>query len=62
MSKKCKWRFCEEYDMESGHWDTQCGNAFTIMEGSPNDNVMKFCPFCGREIWQLKTGRKEQSK
>lgn len=49
MSDKhqCNW---EEMDADWNSWETQCGNAFTIMEGTPADNNFKFCPYCGGEI------------
>jgi hypothetical protein len=31
-------------------WVTQCGHLFQICHGSPEDNGMDFCPFCGRPI------------
>ena len=30
-----------------GNWHTACGEIFTLMEGSPADNKMHHCPFCG---------------
>ncbi len=54
MSKKCKWKYWGEYDTDGGRWETSCGSAFTVNEGTPKDNNMKFCPFCGKELWQLK--------
>lgn len=52
MRKKCKWR----YDSTHEKWDTQCEEAHCFFEGSPKDNNYKFCPYCGKEIWQLKIG------
>jgi len=42
---KCTWQPDEE-----GGWVTACGNRFVIIEGSPKENGMKFCPYCGDEI------------
>ena len=53
MSKKCKWKLNEEYD-GGEFWSTACGGAFTVTEGTPKDNGMKFCPYCGKKLWQLK--------
>jgi hypothetical protein len=41
----CTW----EEDMD-GNWFTGCGEAFTLTTGKPNDNGMKFCPFCSLPI------------
>ena len=44
----CKWE--EDEDC----WKTECGNKFELTEGTPQDNEMKYCPFCGRKIkWKL---------
>lgn len=54
---KCKWRYDETHEK----WDTQCGNAHSFFEGGPKDNYYKFCPYCGKELWQLKIGWEEQA-
>lgn len=46
---KCDWHQ-DEHQGET--WGTDCGHYFTIIDGSPADNEMKFCPFCGDEIEQ----------
>lgn len=42
---KCRWT-----QTESGQYDTACGNCFEIMEGSPTENHMKFCCYCGKPL------------
>lgn len=44
----CKWI----YDEDDDFWETECGGAFTLMAGTPKDNRMKFCPYCGKKIEQ----------
>jgi len=46
---KCEWK-PDEY----GAWETSCLGTFEIMEGTPADNSMKYCPFCGREIAEVR--------
>lgn len=43
--EECKWVQDEE-DV----WNTDCGNNFIINEGSPIDNNMKYCCYCGKQI------------
>ena len=31
-------------------WETSCGHAYTIIEGTPSDNHMEFCCYCGRHV------------
>ena len=50
MATKCKWKYDETHEK----WDTQCGEAFCLLDGGPKDNGMNFCPYCGKELWQLK--------
>lgn len=40
--KMCEWR-----ENSDGCWETACGNAFEVSEGTPAENGMKFCPYCG---------------
>lgn len=43
---------CQWNEDEDGNWFTDCNNAFTFNEGSPSDNKMQFCPYCGKLIYQ----------
>lgn len=40
----CNWR-----DDGNGN-DTDCGHCFMVNEGSPSDNGMKYCCYCGKPI------------
>jgi hypothetical protein len=44
--KVCTWSQIED----GGDWDTSCHDLFTLMEGSPSENGMKFCCYCGRPL------------
>ena len=48
--KTCRWKYDEDMDA----WNTQCDNAFCIGEGTPAENEMKFCPYCGRKLVEAK--------
>ena len=41
--KPCTW----EHDAEIDAYETTCGNTFIVGEGTPAENDMKFCCFCG---------------
>ena len=45
MIDNCNW----DQD-EDGIWQTDCGELFEINEGTPGDNGMKFCCYCGRNL------------
>jgi len=42
MKKPCVWRENSDYC-----WDTSCGEEFIINEGTPKQNKMKYCCYCG---------------
>lgn len=46
MTDVCNWH--EEYD--DGTWQTDCRGDFTIIEGTPEENRMKFCCYCGKPL------------
>lgn len=41
----CTWT----YDPD-GYWQTSCDDQFCITEGSPAENRMRYCHYCGRRI------------
>ena len=43
---KCRWT----QDAEDGSWDTDCGNKFCIEAGTPEENGMLFCCYCGAAL------------
>ena len=45
MSTGCDWR--ADYD---GNWDTACGDMFSITAGTPAENNMKHCCYCGKPL------------
>ena len=45
MKEKCYW--AEDSD---GNWETDCGNMFTLISGTPIENDFQYCPYCGKEI------------
>lgn len=45
---KCGWKL----DSDIFAWETSCGGLFVINDGTPKENDMKFCPYCGKELDQ----------
>ena len=45
MKNECIWK-----DDGEGNYETKCGDIFTLIEGTPSENRMKFCPYCGRTL------------
>lgn len=48
---KCKWTQEAGYDDQCYH--TSCGNAFYMNDGTPKENDMEYCCFCGEEIDEI---------
>ena len=46
--KRCRWIFSDD-----GYWVTDCANAFVVNEGTPTENKMKFCCYCGRNLKEV---------
>ena len=44
----CHWS--EEEDM----WETECKHAFVLNEGTPSENEMRFCSYCGGELIEVR--------
>lgn len=45
----CAWT----EDSDCGPWHTACGHAFTLEDGAPLDNGMRWCCFCGGQLVQV---------
>lgn len=45
--ESCEWHNYPETD---NVWDTDCGQSFEIYEGTPTENGMGFCCYCGKPI------------
>ena len=45
MPAICIW---SEDEPDYSTWETSCGNTFMLEAGTPRENEMIFCPYCGR--------------
>ena len=45
-STSCAW----DQDGEGGPWATDCGEFFELNDGTPADNRMKHCCYCGKDL------------
>lgn len=44
----CEWKLD---DWEEGElWNTECGEVEQFMNGTPDENKYKYCPYCGKPI------------
>lgn len=46
----CTWT---ETDPDFCYWATDCSGAFSVTEGKPSENNMKFCCYCGKPLKEV---------
>ena len=46
-------RACEWREDSEGDWETECGQTFILNDGTPRDNLMNFCCYCGHPLVQV---------
>jgi hypothetical protein len=51
--ERCTWT----EDADIGAWDTECGHSFCLEDGTPKQNRMKFCCYCGQPLEQVRPRR-----
>ena len=44
---------CEWVEDSEGNYDTACGQCYTTNDGTPEENEMKFCCYCGGKLTTL---------
>lgn len=51
----CEWRE-DAYISGDPYYNTNCGDAFSLVDGSLKDNNYNYCPGCGGKIKLSRTG------
>ena len=46
----CTWH--QDGDSDSGVYATSCGHYFNLEDGTPEDNEMSHCCYCGKKLAQ----------
>ena len=41
-------------------WDTGCRKRFTLIDGTPSDNKMAFCCYCGQPLEEIVASDQEE--
>lgn len=55
--KVCLWT-----EDDNGVWETSCKQMFVLNEGTPEQNHMKFCCYCGTKLKQKIYNDEEETK
>ena len=50
-NRKCIWA---ESNGDAEFWHTSCDQDFVFIEGTPSENGMKFCCYCGANLVEKK--------
>lgn len=43
-------------------WRTSCGEQFNLEEGTPADNSIRYCPYCGKPVESTKPEEEQGDK
>jgi hypothetical protein len=54
MGKQEKPSQCTWTENSDGTWETTCGNAWIFLAGTPSDNQVRWCPYCGRVLHEVR--------
>jgi hypothetical protein len=47
MADTCTWA---QADFETDAWETTCGGVFRLDDGTPSENKMRWCCYCGKSL------------
>lgn len=45
-TEECHWTYDETHEA----WETSCGRMYHITTGTPKENGMDFCAYCGKRL------------
>ena len=45
----CEWS--QNCDDDERYFDTSCGEAYVLIDGTLDENKHKYCPYCGCKIY-----------
>lgn len=45
-----RWKEESDYDGDSIYVCSECGETWTLIDGTPQDNNMRYCPHCGARM------------
>ena len=45
-ANQCEWQYDEFHDA----YHTSCGEIFIFIDGTPAENQINYCPYCGKQL------------
>jgi hypothetical protein len=58
MTRATVQPFCRWTEDDEGNWDTDCGERYILITGTPRENRMAFCAYCGKRLKQRAQGER----
>ena len=52
---------CTWTEDDDGNWSTDCGEMFTLIDATPQDNGMIYCCYCGDVLRQVRATTTEEA-
>ena len=46
----CQWLLDDPSDEDDRLWATSCGEMFQLVDGTPEDNRLRHCAYCGGKL------------
>lgn len=50
QSDSCEWHCVDSKFVNGAKWAGKCGAVWSFFDGTPKENGMNFCPFCGKKL------------
>lgn len=47
LAYPCEWHISDE---DGSVWESTCGLLWVIIDGTPTENGMQYCPKCGKQL------------
>lgn len=54
MTDKCLWEYECDHPEYQRYYYTECGESHMFSDGKISDNKFKYCPYCGKQIKEVK--------
>jgi rRNA maturation endonuclease Nob1 len=52
---ECVWTYGGDWDDD--YFETSCGEMFSLIDGTPEQNHYHFCPSCGKSLMAVQKER-----
>jgi hypothetical protein len=50
VTRRTRGKTCVWSEDSNGIWDAECGQTFCLHDGTPSENGMRYCCYCGKTL------------